>query len=168
MLVMVGRLDEGMSHLILLAVPFGPFLAWKRGDLLGALQRLYVAAALSLVLGLGLWYAQNGGPVMAVAGLALAFFVMGGAIADLWYRAGFGKHPLSTAWSRLKGLPRSAFGTALERVSLKVGARQPVEAPKEAAAPVATKDQPASATATAPTACATARSSRCWWTTSRW
>ncbi|MDQ0423137.1 cytochrome c-type biogenesis protein CcmF [Peteryoungia aggregata LMG 23059] len=98
---------------LLLAVPFGPFLAWKRGDVLGALQRLYVAAALSLVLGLGLWYVQNGGPVMAVAGLALAFFVMGGAIADLWYRAGFGKHPFSTAWSRFKGLPRSAFGTAL-------------------------------------------------------
>lgn len=105
---------------LLLAVPFGPFLAWKRGDLLGALQRLYVAAALSLVLGLGLWYAQNGGPVMAVAGLALAFFVMGGAIADLWYRAGFGKHPLSTAWSRFKGLPRSAFGTALAHFGLGV------------------------------------------------
>ncbi|AOG12430.1 MULTISPECIES: heme lyase CcmF/NrfE family subunit [Rhizobium/Agrobacterium group] len=98
---------------LLLAVPFGPFLAWKRGDLLGALQRLYVAAALSLVLGLGLWYAQNGGPVMAVGGLALAFFVMGGAVSDLWYRAGFGKHPVATAWARLKGLPRSAFGTAL-------------------------------------------------------
>ncbi|MBB5274219.1 cytochrome c-type biogenesis protein CcmF [Rhizobium rosettiformans] len=105
---------------LLVAVPFGPFLAWKRGDLLGALQRLYVAAALSLVLGLGLWYAQNGGPVMAVAGLALAFFVMGGAIADLWYRAGFGKHPLSTAWSRFKGLPRSAFGTALAHFGLGV------------------------------------------------
>lgn len=98
---------------LLLAVPFGPFLAWKRGDLLGALQRLYVAAALSLVLGLGLWYAQNGGPVMAVGGLALAFFVMGGSVSDLWYRAGFGKHPVATAWARLKGLPRSAFGTAL-------------------------------------------------------
>ncbi len=105
---------------LLVAVPFGPFLAWKRGDLLGALQRLYVAAALSLVLGLGLWYAQNGGPVMAVAGLALAFFVMGGAVADLWYRAGFGKHPLWTAWSRFKGLPRSAFGTALAHFGLGV------------------------------------------------
>ncbi len=105
---------------LLVAVPFGPFLAWKRGDLLGALQRLYGAAALSLVLGLGLWYAQNGGPVMAVAGLALAFFVMGGAVADLWYRAGFGKHPLSTAWSRFKGLPRSAFGTALAHFGLGV------------------------------------------------
>ncbi|MFN3628389.1 MAG: cytochrome c-type biogenesis CcmF C-terminal domain-containing protein, partial [Parvibaculum sp.] len=81
---------------------------------------LYVAAAVSLMLGLGFWYAQNGGPVMAVAGLALAFFVMGGAVSDLWYRAGFGKHPLSTAWSRLKGLPRSAFGTSLAHFGMGV------------------------------------------------
>lgn len=105
---------------LLLAVPFGPFLAWKRGDLLAALQRLYVAAALSLVLGLALWYVQNGGPVMAVFGLALGFFVICGALADLWTRAGFGKHPLTTAWSRLKGLPRSAFGTALAHLGLGV------------------------------------------------
>ncbi|PYB76886.1 heme lyase CcmF/NrfE family subunit [Rhizobium wuzhouense] len=105
---------------LLLAVPFGPFLAWKRGDLLAALQRLYVAAALSLVLGLGLWYSQHGGPVMAVFGLALGFFVIGGALADLWYRAGFGKHPFATAWSRFKGLPRSAFGTALAHFGLGV------------------------------------------------
>jgi cytochrome c-type biogenesis protein CcmF len=105
---------------LLLAVPFGPFLAWKRGDLLAALQRLYVAAALSLVLGLGLWYAQNGGPVMAVFGLALGFFVIGGALADLWTRAGFGKHPVGTAWGRFKGLPRSAFGTALAHFGLGV------------------------------------------------
>ena len=29
---------------LLLAMPFGPFLAWKRGDLLGAMQRLFAAA----------------------------------------------------------------------------------------------------------------------------
>ncbi|SMD10978.1 heme lyase CcmF/NrfE family subunit [Rhizobium sp. RU36D] len=98
---------------ILIALPFGPLLAWKRGDVLGAMQRLYVAAALALVVGLALYYAENGGPVMAVAGLAAGFFLMFGAIADLWYRAGFGKQTFSIALRRLKGLPRSAFGTAL-------------------------------------------------------
>lgn len=98
---------------ILIAMPFGPLLAWKRGDVLGALQRLYMAAALALVVGLGLYYAENGGPVMAVAGLAAGFFLMFGALADLWYRAGFGKQTFGIALRRLKGLPRSAFGTAL-------------------------------------------------------
>ena len=34
---------------LLIAVPFGPLLAWKRGDLLGAAQRLIGAAALGVV-----------------------------------------------------------------------------------------------------------------------
>ncbi len=38
---------------------------------------------------------------------------MFGALADLWYRAGFGKQTFGIALRRLKGLPRSAFGTAL-------------------------------------------------------
>ncbi len=103
---------------LLLAVPFGPMLAWKRGDLLAALQRLYLAAGLALVAGLVLFYAENGGPVLAVVGLAMAFFMIFGAFTDLWYRAGFGKQTASVAWSRLKGLPRSAFGTSLAHMGL--------------------------------------------------
>src|SRR5437588_11681053 len=34
---------------LLIAVPFGPLLAWKRGDLLGVAQRLVGAAAVSLI-----------------------------------------------------------------------------------------------------------------------
>ncbi len=105
---------------LLLVVPFGPMLAWKRGDALGALQRLYLAAGLALVAGLVLYYIENGGPVMAVFGMALAFWGMFGALADLWHRANFGKLPLNIAWRRLVGLPRSAFGTALAHFGLGV------------------------------------------------
>ncbi|UJW76565.1 heme lyase CcmF/NrfE family subunit [Rhizobium sp. SL42] len=103
---------------LLLAVPFGPMLAWKRGDLLAALQRLYLAAGLALVAGLALFYAENGGPVLSVFGLAAAFFLILGALADLWYRAGFGKQTAAVAWGRFKGLPRSAFGTSLAHMGL--------------------------------------------------
>src|SRR6202034_4386406 len=34
---------------LMIAMPFGPLLAWKRGDLLGAAQRLCVAALLAAV-----------------------------------------------------------------------------------------------------------------------
>ncbi|QLF69884.1 heme lyase CcmF/NrfE family subunit [Peteryoungia desertarenae] len=105
---------------LLLALPFGPFLAWKRGDLLGAMQRLYMAASLSLVLGLAFYYFENGGPVLVVPVLALAFFLMFGALADLWYRAGVGKQTAAIAWARFKGLPRSAFGTALAHFGMGV------------------------------------------------
>ena len=39
--------------LLLLAVPFGPLLAWKRGDLPGVAQRLMVAAGIALVVMVG-------------------------------------------------------------------------------------------------------------------
>jgi cytochrome c-type biogenesis protein CcmF len=98
---------------LLVAVPFGPFLAWKRGDLLGAMQRLYVAAILAFIAGAVLFYAKHGGPLLAILGLAAGFFLVFGAIADLWYRAGANKLAASVAWKRFTGLPRSAFGTAL-------------------------------------------------------
>lgn len=105
---------------LLLIVPMGPLLAWKRGDLLGALQRLYLVAGLALVVGLGLYYVENGGPVLAFLGLALGIYLILGSLVDLWYRANFGKFAFSIAFARLKGLPRSAFGTALAHMGLGV------------------------------------------------
>jgi cytochrome c-type biogenesis protein CcmF len=105
---------------LLIAVPFGPMLAWKRADILGAFQRLYVFAGLSLVAGLVFFYIHNGGPVLSIFGLALGFWGMLGAVADLWYRGGFGKVKFSLALRRLAGLPRSAFGTAIAHFGLGV------------------------------------------------
>ncbi|MBB4256003.1 c-type cytochrome biogenesis protein CcmF [Rhizobium sp. BK008] len=108
-----------MAPLIVI-VPFGPMLSWKRGDLLGALQRLYVVAALAFLAAVVFFYVQHGGPVLSVLGLAAGLFLILGAIADLWYRAGIGKVSASVAWRRLSGLPRSAFGTALAHAGLGV------------------------------------------------
>ncbi|PDS68257.1 cytochrome c-type biogenesis CcmF C-terminal domain-containing protein, partial [Rhizobium phaseoli] len=105
---------------LLVIVPFGPLLAWKRGDLLGALQRLYAVAALAFAAAVIVFYLEHGGPVLAVLGLAAGLFLILGAIADLWYRAGIGKLAGSIAWRRLTGLPRSAFGTALAHAGLGV------------------------------------------------
>ncbi|MCM2291917.1 heme lyase CcmF/NrfE family subunit [Allorhizobium sp. BGMRC 0089] len=105
---------------LLVAVPFGPMLAWKRGDLYGALQRLYLAAILAFLAGVALYYWQHGGPVLVVFGLGLGFFLIFGAVADLVFRSGLGKQPLSVAFRRLAGLPRSAFGTALAHFGLGV------------------------------------------------
>jgi len=98
---------------LLIALPFGPLLAWKRGDLLGAAQRLTFAVMLAIV-ALALAYAAfYRGPVMAPFGLALGVYVMAGAISELADRARVGRVPLADAWRRFKGLPRAAFGTAL-------------------------------------------------------
>ncbi len=105
---------------LLFAVPFGPLLAWKRGDLMGAGQRLMAAAAIGLVLAAALAYAQGGGPILAAFGLALGFFMMAGALTDLALRANFGRVPAGVALRRLTGLPRSVFGTALAHAGLGV------------------------------------------------
>jgi len=98
---------------LLTAVPFGPLLAWKRGDLLGAAQRLIGAFALALVALAAVFALQGGGPVLAPFGVALAVFVMLGALTDLAERVGAFRVPPGVAFARARGLPRSAFGTML-------------------------------------------------------
>jgi cytochrome c-type biogenesis protein CcmF len=98
---------------LLIAVPFGPLLAWKRGDLLGAAQRLIWAFALALVGMATVFAIQRGGPVLAPFGVALALFVMIGALIDLTERVALFRVPLGVAFARARGLPRSAFGTAV-------------------------------------------------------
>ncbi|MBD9371542.1 heme lyase CcmF/NrfE family subunit [Rhizobium sp. ARZ01] len=105
---------------LMLAVPFGPLLAWKRGDLLAAGQRLFAAVGIGLVIAAFVQWTHGGGPVLAYFGLALGFYMLAGAITDLWLRAGIGKVSASVARKRLFGLPGSAFGTALAHFGLGV------------------------------------------------
>ena len=98
---------------LLIAVPFGPLLAWKRGDLLGAAQRLIAAAALGVVALAATFAIQRGGPVLAPFGIGLAVYVMIGALIDPIERIGLFRVPFATAFARARGLPRSAWGTAV-------------------------------------------------------
>src|SRR6201746_692125 len=60
---------------LLIAVPFGPLMAWKRGDLKGVTQRLTAAFVLAL-LGVAAVCAIEGRPVLAAFGIGLAIFVI--------------------------------------------------------------------------------------------
>ncbi|WP_439529651.1 heme lyase CcmF/NrfE family subunit [Pannonibacter sp.] len=96
---------------LLLAVPFGPLLAWKRGDLLAATQRLYAAFGLALVAALAVFWLWGMKQVLAPIGVGLAVWIMAGSIAELVTRTRISEIGLSRGLSRLAGLPRSAFGT---------------------------------------------------------
>ncbi|KQQ85838.1 heme lyase CcmF/NrfE family subunit [Aureimonas sp. Leaf324] len=98
---------------LLFALPFGPLLAWKRADLLGAAQRLYAAVGAALVVAVIVIAVNEGTKILASLGIGLAVWVMVGALVDLAGRAGLPKAGLRVAAARLVGLPRSAFGTAL-------------------------------------------------------
>ena len=96
---------------LLIAVPFGPLLAWKRGDLLAAAQRLIAAGIVALII-VALVYAWTaGGSTFAPLAIGLAFFVIVGALIDTTERIGLFRIPFGNALRRAQGLPRSAWGT---------------------------------------------------------
>ena len=96
---------------LLIALPFGPTLAWKRGDLAAAAQRLWVAAGIALIAIVATYAVAWRGPWLAPFGIALGVWVMAGALVELATRVKLGQSPLAESWRRLKGLPRSALGT---------------------------------------------------------
>ncbi len=105
---------------LLAAVPFGPLLAWKRGDILAVAQRLMTAFFIALlVVGIVLYRTSTSG-VLAAFGIGLAVWLMMGALTDLALKAGIGKASLGTMLQRVAGLPRSVFGTALAHFGLGV------------------------------------------------
>jgi cytochrome c-type biogenesis protein CcmF len=105
---------------VLIAVAAGPLLAWKRGDLAGALQRLWVAfAAVVAVVLVGL-YVTRGGPVLAVLGFGLAAWVFLGALAEWAERVKLFQAHWRDSWRRARGLPRAAHGMTLAHLGLAV------------------------------------------------
>ncbi len=102
---------------LLIVVPFGPLLAWKRGDLTGVAQRLSGAFVVALI-GLAATFVLEGKPLLAPFGVGVALFVITGAVTDICERIGLLRTPLATVLSRAAGLPRSAWGTALAHLGL--------------------------------------------------
>jgi cytochrome c-type biogenesis protein CcmF len=103
---------------LMIAVPFGPMLAWKRGDLLGASQRLLAAGVAALLAIAFVWAWTRGGSALAPLAIGLAIFVIGGAVTDLTERTGLFRMPLATTMQRTRGLPRSIWGTAFAHAGL--------------------------------------------------
>ena len=95
------------------AMPFGPLMAWKRGDLYGVGQRLLGAFALALIAVAATFAFAEPTPALAPFAIGLALFVMAGAITDIAERTGLLRVPLAVMLRRAAGLPRSTWGTAL-------------------------------------------------------
>jgi cytochrome c-type biogenesis protein CcmF len=103
---------------LLMAVPFGPLLAWKRGDLYGVAQRLLAAGGVAAI-GLAATFAFAGTrAVFAPFGIGLALFVMAGAITDIAERVDLHSMSLETIGRRAAGLPPSSWGTAVAHLAL--------------------------------------------------
>ncbi|MCG8446801.1 MAG: heme lyase CcmF/NrfE family subunit [Hyphomicrobiales bacterium] len=105
---------------LLLVLPFGPFLAWKRADVAGAAERL-LAAGLFAVLGavMAASLAERG-PWLAPIGVALGLWLIAGAASEIAFRTKLFKVDLSETWRRACNLPRSAWGTAIAHAGVGV------------------------------------------------
>jgi len=102
-----------------LLMPIAQTLAWKRGDLLGSLQRLFFAFACGLGVML-LLVALRGGPAISILLAGLAIYTILGAFSDLATRI-FRRAALlkgSQVFANAFGLPRSAYGTALAHAGI--------------------------------------------------
>ena len=103
-----------------LATPFGFSLAWKRGDLLGVLERLTVAliaGAVVAITGLA-WLRGNSILASFVAGLGV--FVITGTLIEVAARTWRSGGPLAAAARRAVGFPLSYWGAALAHIGVGV------------------------------------------------
>ena len=103
---------------LLLAAPLGPLLAWKRGDLLGAMQRLVAASAVALLALVATIALVWRGPWLAPFGIALGVWVLAGAATEWAQRIRLFAAPARESLGRALGLPRASYGTLLGHAGL--------------------------------------------------
>jgi cytochrome c-type biogenesis protein CcmF len=105
---------------LLLLMPFGQTLAWKRGDFLGTAQRLYAVFALALLASVGFFALTFGGPALAPLGVGLGVFLVLGSMNDIVTRCRTKGGSFKTMMLKAAGLPRSAWGTAIAHTGVGV------------------------------------------------
>ncbi len=107
---------------MLLLMPVGPLLSWKRGDLKDALRRLRFAAVVTAVTVAATLFAAGTAShnLMAALGLGLAAWLLAGTISEWAGRVGLLRHSRDEILHRARQLPRSAYGMSLAHIGLAV------------------------------------------------
>ncbi len=108
-----------MSALLVL-LPAGPLLAWKRGDARGVLQRLWIALLIAAASGLAAIALVSPKKAFGALGVAMGAWLVAGAAAEILERTRAFRVPAAETWRRLVGLPRGAWGMTLAHLGLGV------------------------------------------------
>jgi len=104
--------------ILIVAMPLGSLLPWKRGDLGRVMIRLWWVAAAALALGGVVWGLQTGDALLAPVGLALAAWLILGVVVEIGERAGLPRVSLGVAVGRLARLPRADWGKFMAHAGL--------------------------------------------------
>jgi len=105
---------------LLIAIPFGPLLGWKRGDLLAASQRLIFAAGAAMAIMLAVLLFVSPAAVLATLGLGLATWIGAGSLIEWSERVQLFRSPLRDTLARARYLPRAAYGVTLAHLGVAV------------------------------------------------
>ncbi|HXQ12078.1 MAG TPA: heme lyase CcmF/NrfE family subunit [Caulobacteraceae bacterium] len=103
---------------VLVLLPIAILIPWKRGDLVGAFQRLWAAALLALACGALVLAVARPGDAVTAAGVTLAAWLVAGTLTELYQRVRGGG--FVEAWRRLFSLPRGSWGMSLAHLGLGV------------------------------------------------
>ncbi len=105
---------------VLLAIPVGVMLSWKRGDLAGVLGRLKLVFVTALLIIVGYLALVDPRGILAALGFGMAAWVIFGSLKELADRVGFLRLAPQRSLRRLAGLPRSALGMTIAHIGLGV------------------------------------------------
>jgi cytochrome c-type biogenesis protein CcmF len=105
---------------LLILLPAGPLLAWKRGDAVGVVQRLWIALLVAAATGLLALAVVSPKKAFGVLGVALGGWLIAGALAEIVERTRAFRVSGAETWRRLTGLPRGAWGMTFAHLGLGV------------------------------------------------
>ncbi|HLJ19944.1 MAG TPA: heme lyase CcmF/NrfE family subunit [Stellaceae bacterium] len=105
---------------LLIAMPFGPLLGWKRGDLLAASQRLIVALGAAIAVALAVLLFVRPAAVLATLGLGLAAWIAVGSLVEWSERVQLFRIRFGDTLARARHLPRAAYGMTIAHLGVAV------------------------------------------------
>jgi cytochrome c-type biogenesis protein CcmF len=105
---------------MLLLLPAGPLLAWKRGDLAGVGQRLLPAAGLALLIGALTLVFTDPKRLLPAFGVALATWVILGSLTEAAERLRLFRTRPAESLRRFTAVPRGAWGMTLAHLGVGV------------------------------------------------
>jgi len=103
---------------LVVVMGIGPFLSWKRADLMGVFQRLRFVALLTGLATLAVWYLAEGGPALAYLSVAIAVWLLFATLREWAGRIRLFDVPLRDSLRRARHLPRAAHGMTLAHAGL--------------------------------------------------
>jgi len=105
---------------LVLAMPFGQQLAWKRGDLAAVAQRLSVAIGIALVVTVYAFAMRGGVAPLAPIGIGVGLFVLLGSLSEIVTRASRSGGGVGSILRKALRLPVSAWGAAIAHAGVGV------------------------------------------------